>query len=149
MLFAGLQTGTVKKRYKQGGRWHSRCIGIPRFAFMPVWLEKALPIIAGIWLLYMKVPLPGLLLILSSGISILLRWNEARAFKNQVLDMIDGQIEQEHLGKAVMERSKPQDVEGLRAPLPAYVSQQFRQKIVEAFGNVTLTPRQEPQAQAA
>ena len=35
--------------------------------------------------------------------------------------MIDGQIEQEYLGKAVMECSKPQDVDGLRASSPRVI----------------------------
>jgi len=44
------------------------------------------------------------------------------------------QIEQEYLAKAVMERSKPGEVDGLQAPLPAYVSQKFREKFLEAVG---------------
>lgn len=49
-----------------------------------------------------------------------------------VLDIIDGQIEQENLAKAAMGRLSPDKVEGLQTPLPAYVSDEYRAKFVRA-----------------
>lgn len=135
-LFAamGVQQFFVRQRYKQGGRWHSRSIGEPWFPLLPAWAEKAIPIVAGIYIAwYCHVPLLGALLILSGITSGLLRLHEARLFRERVLDVIDSQIEQEYLAKAVLERSKPNEVDGLRAPLPAYVSQKFRERFVEAL----------------
>lgn len=125
----------IRRNYVQGNRWHSCNIGIPRFPNLPVWLEKLIPFVAAV-AFYFLFHLPGLaiLLVFSGIVSLLLRAHEARMFRERVLDLIDGQIEQEYVATAVLERAKPQQVDGLRAPLPAYVSRTYRTKIVDALG---------------
>jgi uncharacterized protein YqgC (DUF456 family) len=143
-----LQYQSVKKRYVEGGRWHSRNVGVPRYPSLSIYIEKALPIVAGVAIMWwFQIYGFGLLLIVSGVVSILLRLYEAHMFRERVMDVIDGQIEQEYLGKAVMERSKPGEVDGLQAPLPAYVSQKFRQKFIEAVGAKPTLP--EAQSKAA
>jgi hypothetical protein len=149
LLYWGLHAWSVRQRYKAGGRWHSRNVGVKRFPFLPVWFEKALPIVAGLFIWQAcQVPGFGILMILSGVISIMLRANEASLFWERVLDVIDGQLEQEYLAKAVMERSNPKETEGYTAPLPAYVSQKFRQQFLEAAGAIRTPPVQRQEAAA-
>lgn len=54
-------------------------------------------------------------------------------YQNMLLDMLDRQIEQEHLSKAVLERVDPQQTAGFAAPLKAYVSKAHREKFVQAM----------------
>ena len=128
----GLHAAGVKARYQAGGRWHSRNNGIPWISSTPSWVERVVPILGAIALWrFGHVPSFALLMIVSTGVSFMLRVFEARSFRERVMDVIDGQIEQEFLAKSVMERSKPEAVDGLQTPLPAYVSQKVRQNFIE------------------
>lgn len=144
-IFTVIQWWSVRRRYQRGGRWHSRSIGVPWIPKFPAWAERAIPLGLGFILVRFGATIPGVLMIASAATTLLLRWKEARDFKNRVLDVIDGQIEQEYLGKAVMERTGPREAEGFRAPLPAYVSQSFRQKVVAALADRQVEDIQVPQ----
>ncbi|HUO08169.1 MAG TPA: hypothetical protein VM008_07715 [Phycisphaerae bacterium] len=132
LLFSILHSSDVKNRYERGVRWHSRCIGIPRFQWLRPEVGQVLLFVYALFLAYWHVYAFSFLIIYSLGISLIMRWNEARTFWNRMLDIIDGQIEQENLAAAVRDRVAPDRVEGLRAPLPVYVSTEFREKFIQA-----------------
>lgn len=131
---AYLHEQAVIRRYKEGVRWHSANVGIPRIEDLPYVFEKGIPFLAGILMIWL-LQLHGLgaLMILSGLVSILLRMHEARLFRERMLDIIDSQIEQDNLAKAVKERLSPEKSEGVQAPLPTYVSDKYREKFAQAI----------------
>ena len=121
----------VRERYNKETRWHSGNCGLQRIP-MPYALEKGLPIAAGLITIILGAWGPGILLIASGLTSLALRAHETQQFYGRMLDIIDGQIEQEHMAKAIQERLSPDKVDGLQAPLPAYVSSKYRELIAQA-----------------
>lgn len=133
-LLANEQRHAVIRRYNKGIRWHSGNCGIRRLP-LPYVIEKGIPFVVGIALaLALRLYMLGGLMVLSGIVSIALRYYEALKFRERLLDIIDGQIEQENLAKVVKDRLKPEQTEGLQAPLPAYVSDEFREQFVQAIG---------------
>ncbi|HSW01041.1 MAG TPA: hypothetical protein VLI39_12765 [Sedimentisphaerales bacterium] len=122
------------ERYEKGARWHSYCYGVPRWAEVPVYAEKVIPLAVGILLMVVGLIGMGGLLFLSGGVSLLLRYHEARLAHDRMLDMIDAQIEHEHFAEAVMESRPTEQLEGLRVSLPKRIGPDFRQKYVRKEG---------------
>jgi hypothetical protein len=129
-VFCFLHGRAIKARYRAGLRWHSYCYGIPRFAGLPVILERILPLAAAAALIYYGAYSPAVLLVISTYISYMTRVREAAQFQGRVLDAVDMQIEAENLSNAVLQRLTPEQAEGVVAPLPAYVSDKCRELFV-------------------
>lgn len=124
----------IRRRYRTGERWHSRSSGLSRWnQAYGHWLE--LGTTAGAFLLCLMLGLSGsAFLLFWSGILSFLAWvHEQKAFHNRVLDAIDGQIESENLSAAIEQKPIHPHNEGLKAPLPAYVSPKFRERAAEVF----------------
>lgn len=145
VYYGGLNWNETGERYHKGLRWHSLCYGIPRWAKVPVYAEKAIPLAVGILLMVVGLIGMGGLLFLSGGVSLFLRYHEARLAHERMLDMLDGQIEHEHFAQAVMESRPTEQLEGLRVSLPKRIGPDFREKYVRARGFA----KQEPTTQVA
>jgi hypothetical protein len=82
----------------------------------------------------------GGLLALSGLISGQMRMYEAARFRKMVLDTMDAHIAQKHLANAVAQRLKPAQAEGLNAPMPAYVSDKYRERFAQAISPARVRP---------
>lgn len=123
----------VRHRYRTGEQWHSYCSGVPwvglagsgfvqRFLIV---LAAAAGVCVGIY------GIVGLLLV-SCWCSYMLRVWEQKRFHEMMLDTIDQRIEMQHLQQAIQERLHPRQAEGFSAPLPAYVSDEYRKRFIES-----------------
>lgn len=136
LYFGVTHFADVRRRYKDGNAWHSRCSGVSRWEFA---LPRQLPMmaveIAGVMLIGIICCFIGLLgfgiLLIVSGHMAWLSWSiSSMEFKTKILDSIDSQLESENLAAAIVERRKPKDTAGFEAPVPAYIPQAFRERFV-------------------
>lgn len=133
----------TRERYEQQRLWHSYSTGIGVIELdneIPPQLQPLIPVVAGVVLLVGHFYGLGVLAIFSGYISLQSRAIEAALFYTKVLDAIDGQIEQEQLSKAVLQRRNPQETDGFIAPIPTYVSTAHREKFLKGVG----APRARP-----
>lgn len=141
-----LHKGGLKARYSRSeiAPWHSYCSGVPRWERMPDRGWFLVMGLAGIGLIFLGLPLFGLLLLWSGYAA----ETEDRAAKARmwatVLDTLDAQIEARQLTETIREIKSPQEAEGLEAPLPAYVSPGFRRKLAETLENTRPTAKTPP-----
>lgn len=131
----------VRKRYATGERWHSLNSGVPRVAGLRDPAQYALTSAASAACFYFGLHGYGGLLCLSLVLGILSDQAARRRFWNSVLDTIDAQIEAENLGKAVAERLSPAKVEGLEAPVPGFVSEEWRKRNVPLPVSIDIVTR--------
>jgi hypothetical protein len=131
LVFSFMHLGRIRERTAQGILWHSYCCGCSRVS--EKW-QPFYPVVLGIVLCVCQLYGPGVLMIASGFISLLMRVREAALFYARVLDTIDARIENEQLSDAVLKRSDPKATSGFVAPLPAYVSRKHRAKFLQGMG---------------
>ncbi|MBL0869733.1 MAG: hypothetical protein IBJ18_04060 [Phycisphaerales bacterium] len=121
----------VRRRYANGVRWHSRCAGVPRLSGTGEW--AMIVALGGLAYLgfYFHLPFFAALLTASLVLALAEDGHAAMEFWNRVLDAVDGEIEAENLGKAVKDCLSPDRVEGVHAPTPAYVKDEYRRRIAD------------------
>lgn len=124
---------TLPRRGRGGIMWHSRSDGIPWFPRITEVLEVV--IIGALMVLAYWFKLEGFAVLLTFSFLTTIGTNAKKKAEsyNRVLDAIDGQIESEWLGKAIEEKLTPSNAHGLNAPLPAYISNDYRKKIGQMF----------------
>jgi hypothetical protein len=133
----------VRTRYRDGIVWHSYSHGSSPFdQQIPEVYQGLIVLACGIVLALLGAYRLGGLLIVSGYLSMQMRAFEITRLHHQVLDAIDARIESENLSKAIMQRSRPQDTEGFSAPLPAYVSDKFREKFAQTVKPKALSSKQ-------
>jgi hypothetical protein len=140
----------VKERYAKGVILHTQNYGtdVERTAIFPPARVALLCVGVGAALMVLSVfqlhsqGLVGfsVLLAVSGLISAQARTYEAARFHAMMLDTMDGHIAQTHLANAVAQRLKPAQAEGLIAPLPAYVSNQYRERFAQAISPARVRP---------
>lgn len=118
----------VRKRYATGERWHSYNSGVPHMAALVDPVQYLISGILAAGCFYWGLPGYGALLSASIVLGVIADQAARKRFWNSVLDAVDAQIESENLGKAVAERLSPGRVEGLEAPVPGYVSEEWRKR---------------------
>ena len=134
------------RRRKQNIRWYSRSSGL----FWPIWgrvrgadkpgrvesvYEPALCAIPGIVLLASGV-LYGLVLLMAAVAIIVKGQIEMNVFRERLLDMVDQQIESEHMSKALSGQSSPEETEGLVMPGAGTWSPSEQETIAAAYKKV-------------
>ncbi len=121
-------TVSVRARYTSGERWHSRTAGVPRMPGLIDPVQYAVTGVLAAACFYFGLPGYGALfaasLVAGMGADQMARLR----FWSLVLDQVDARIEAENLGKAVAQRLAPASVEGLEAPVPGYVSEEWRRR---------------------
>lgn len=132
VVASALQFQEVRRRYGRREVWHSYCWGVPRIAQLGwPFVPSALVIGLAAGALALGAYGAAGLLLFSRWISHQHRLNETKAMHGRILDAIDQRIEAQHLAKAIEEQPSPDEVEGTRAPLPAYASKAYREQLPE------------------
>jgi hypothetical protein len=152
LLFAsawGRHQKTLRNRYNQGIMWHSYCRGVcPLDDRIPITKHGLILALFGGGAMWLGIWGPGILLVISGYVSMQLRGIEQALMHNQILNAIDKRIESENLSQAVMRFSNPKSTEGFSAPLPAYVSDKFREKFAQTVKRRTASSQQAQDAVA-
>lgn len=134
------------RRRKKNIRWYSRSSGL----FWPIWgrvrgadkpgrvesvYEPALCAILGIVILANGV-LYGLILVMAAVAIIVKGQIEMNLFRERLLDMVDQQIESEHMSKALSGHSPPEETEGFVMPGAGTWSPSEQETIAAAYRKV-------------
>lgn len=122
------QSFGVWRRHKAGGRWHSRCMGVPRVAIITETPQYVLGVALTAGALYLGYSGFAILFMVSVAQTAAAdRW-AAKEMYHRVLDSIDSEIESKNLGEAIQKRLSPQDAEGLHAQLPNRIGAHIKKR---------------------
>lgn len=136
----GIHQRRIRRRYATGDVWHSRCSGVPVFEGLKDWVRYVATAALAFGAFKLRLEPVMALIVVSLLVTIVTDEAERRAFHNMILDTIDAEIEAKHLAEAVANRKRPQDVEGMNAALPAYVSNTYRTRAGEAIRSQSSVP---------
>lgn len=122
-------------RYRNGVKWHSRSMGVPRIPAMGNLFQYTVLIVAAGVLDVMALSWLALLVLLSVAATMMTDYSVARQLYNSVLDALDAELESETLNQAITERLTPKQLNGIALRLPKSLRQFIQNRGVSSGSN--------------
>lgn len=116
------------RRNRNGVKWHSRSMGVPRIPGMGNLFQYTTLIVAAGLLDVMALSWFALLVLLSVAATMATDYSVARQLYNSVLDALDAELESETLNQAINERLTPKQLNGIALRLPKSLRQFIQQR---------------------
>jgi hypothetical protein len=140
LVLAGANLAAARQRQKKGIRWHSMCRGESLFGSEGPIRDWIITVVVVVVLFKFHAALFAAFFLLSRIFSEYLEQQRQRSRYNRYLDIMDAQIESEHLQQTLAKGPAPMVTDGIYCPLPGSFQGEHREKVARVVAGTFSAP---------